>query len=34
MIYRNRICPKCGLRMKYLDKIDIWTCIDCGFEEE
>lgn len=28
----NRVCPKCGLKMKYLDRIDIWTCIDCGYE--
>lgn len=34
MIYRNRICPKCGLRMKYFDKIGILVCIDCGFEDE
>lgn len=36
MIYynRNRICPKCGLKMKYLDKVGIWVCMDCGYEEE
>lgn len=36
MIYynRNRICLKCGLKMKYLDRIGIWVCMDCGYEEE
>ena len=34
MIYRNKICPKCGVRMKYLDKVGIWCCMDCGYEEE
>ena len=28
------LCPKCGLRMKYLDRIGIWVCMDCGYEEE
>ena len=34
MIYRNRIYPKCGLKMKYLDRASIWVCMDCGYEEE
>lgn len=34
MIYRNKICPKCGLKMKYLDKVGIYVCMDCGYEEE
>ena len=34
MIYRNRICPKYGLKMKYLDRVGIYVCMDCGYEEE
>lgn len=34
MIYQNKICPKCGLKMKYLDKVCVWVCIDCGYEVE
>ena len=34
MIYRSRICPNCGLKMKYLSKVDVWVCMDCGHEED
>lgn len=32
--YTPMVCPKCVLRMKYLDKISIWVCMDCEYEEE
>lgn len=27
MIYRNRLCPNCGLKMKYLGSVEVfsWT---------
>jgi len=34
MIYTNRICPHCGIRMKYIDRIGIYMCMDCGYEED
>lgn len=34
MIYHNKVCPKCGLKMKYLDKVAIWVCMDCDYEED
>jgi len=34
VFYGEPICPKCGLKMKYLERIGIYICMECGYEEE